>query len=399
MKVNYSASIKYIKSCIKRQLPRQRILGLYKGSSPPIGRALLSYVSSAFCHNPSSPAFRSHANQRRSRAIVHALNLHGYVVDVIDHDDDKYETDNTYDLIIGIERSLDYSKKYLNHAGHKIYLATGLHWMSQNALSYQRALAILQRRGCALVPERLAPVYHSPEKCDIIISVQNNYTNQSYAYLRKPIYTVRSSVPIYKEGKQELLNKACARGCLWLSGGGFVLKGLDLVLEAAALAPECPLYVCAYLDKDPAFKNMYSRELYNTPNIKAVGWQDIGNKEFKAIIENCRMTIYPYPEAEISSSLLNAMYLGMIPILNGYDSNGVLNGCAVTVDATVESISNVMRTVSELPEAQVSRMSNMAQTIAQTFYSPDAEQLEWNDVLRRIIDALSLPVIGKKLEL
>ena len=64
-------------------------------------------------------------------------------------------------------------------------------------------------------------------------------------------------------------------------------KGLDLVLEAFAGMPDHHLYVCGPLQQEKDFVKAFYTELYETPNIHAVGWVDLEGPEFLEIVNKC----------------------------------------------------------------------------------------------------------------
>ena len=120
------------------------------------------------------------------------------------------------------------------------------------------------------------------EHADCAAVLGNEFTISTYTYANKPIYRVPISAPFlypWPEGKDF---EACRRHFLWFGSHGFVHKGLDLVLDAFAEMPDYHLTVCGpireEIEKD--FEKAFYKELYQTSNIRTLGWVDIGRPEF-----------------------------------------------------------------------------------------------------------------------
>ena len=151
------------------------------------------------------------------------------------------------------------------------------------------------------------------------------------AYANKPIYRLPISAPViypWPEGKDF---EACRRHFLWLGSHGFVHKGLDLVLEAFAAMPEYHLTVCGptkgevekefekvlYVEKD--FEKTFYKELYQTSNIRTVGWVDVASPEFMQIANDCIGLINPSCSEGEGGAVVGCMHAGLIPIVS-YES-------------------------------------------------------------------------------
>src|SRR5207247_2455643 len=99
----------------------------------------------------------------------------------------------------------------------------------------------------------------------------NDFTMGTFKYAKKRLYPVPIiPIPIpypWAEGKD--FNE-CRRHYLWFGSGGFVRKGLDLVLDAFVEMPEYHLTVCGPIQQERQFEAAYHKELYETPNIHTV---------------------------------------------------------------------------------------------------------------------------------
>lgn len=377
---------KKIKKILVTPTDLKEIKNIYNNDIPIQGHALLMYITHPFLMSKDDPAFRSHINIQCSLNIVHALNEIGYCVDVIHYQNRNFETSKKYDIVIGIGESFDYGKDYFINSRIKIYFATGLYWLTETYIIYERLLNLKNRKKVTLVPYRLNEPYFGPEKSDVIFSVQNKYTNETYSHLNKPIYYVSPSISLSFPLNYNYVKKINTKTFLWISGGGMVLKGLDLVLEAFSQMPDYKLKICTSVSSEPDFEQLYFKELYEIENIKTYGFVDIGSDEFINITSDCIGVIYPYPEGEISGSLINSMYYGLIPII-AYFSNEEIKDFAELVEGTVDGIKSSIYRVGALTNNDIKNKSLKTLKYVEKHYHPTKESEEWKlaleDVLRR----------------
>lgn len=363
----------------------KRIRNIYNNKNLPVkGHALLTYITHPFFMNENDPAFRSHVNMRRSLMIVNVLNELGYSVDVIHYKDRKFDTKKQYDIVIGIGEAFDYEKDYFINSRIKIYLATGLHWLTETYLIYQRLFNLKNRKKVTLIPRRLNELYFSPEKSDVIFSVQNEYTNNTYSHLNKPIYSLALSGSLDSPPITQNIKKKNTKTFLWLSGGGMVLKGLDIVLEAFSEMPDFKLKVCANVSSEKDFEQLYFKELYETKNIQTYGFVDIGSDEFRNIVSECVAVIDPYPIGEITGSIVNSMYYGLIPVI-GYFSNDEIKNFAELADGTVEGIKKVLVKFGELTDHEIMEKSSKTLEYVQKYHSQTKEYNDWKSAFEDVI--------------
>ena len=357
---------------------------LYSGMGPVTGNALLMYVNHPFRLDPNSAKFRTHINSQCAVNIVQALNNLGYVVDVIHWENNKYETNKVYDIVIGIGQSFDYNKSYFTNSKLKIHFATGMHWLAETHYIYERNYNLQKRRGVILSPRRLNNPYYSVEKSDVIFSVQNQFSIDTFKYANKPIFQVLPEVSFREPVDFGYAKTNNTKTFLWISGAGMILKGLDLVLEAFAELPDCKLMICTDVTGEPDFEKLYYDELYNTNNIRFVGFCDIASDRFKNIVNECIAVIFPYPEGEISGSLINSMYYGCIPVISHFSDN-IIPEFAVKTGSTVEEIKKLVIEVCNLSDEEINIRSTKTLEYVDRLYSPGKELGYWEDTLKRVI--------------
>lgn len=365
-----------------------RKLNIYNRNQSIRGYALLIYIAHPFYIKENGPSFRAHINVRNARLLVKVLNDLGYCVDVIDYQDKNFESDKIYDIVIGIGGAFDSQKQYLKNSKIKIYYATGMHYITETNLIYQRHMNLRNRKGKFISPKRINTPYFSPEKSDFIISVQNEFTNKTYSHLNVPLYSLTLSGD-EPDSPQNLLKTKNTKTILWFSGPGMILKGLDLVLDAVSQVKDCNLVICANLFAEDEFKEIYSKELYDTSNITFQGFADVGSLEFKKIITECVAVIYPYPEGEMSGSLMTCMNYGLIPII-AYFSNDEISEFAEYVDGTVKGIKDTLIHFCKLSDDVILEKSRKSLEYAQRYHSREKEYFDYKFALEDIIEKTNL---------
>lgn len=154
---------------------------------------------------------------------------------------------------------------------------------------------------------------------DNIITLGNNKVVNSYKkYFSRKIYSIPISYYKIFDHVEILKNKNfkdAKNHFLWFGSLGLIHKGLDLLLEVFKDLPNLNLHVCRPIDNEPKFKAIYYKELYNTKNIHTYGYQNIQSKSFKDIISKCAFIIFPSCSEGESSSIINVLLYGLIPIV------------------------------------------------------------------------------------
>ena len=131
------------------------------------------------------------------------------------------------------------------------------------------------------------------ENADYAVTYGNQFTLDTYRYAQKPLFRIPISTCAVFPWPENKNYGASRSNFLWFGSEGLVHKGLDLALEAFAEMPEHHLYVCGPLQKEKDFIKAYYKELYETPNIHAVGWVDVDGPEFMGIVNKCLGVVYP----------------------------------------------------------------------------------------------------------
>jgi glycosyltransferase involved in cell wall biosynthesis len=233
--------------------------------------------------------------------------------------------------------------------------------------------------------QRLLEPNRAIEHADCAIIKGNEFTLNTYRYANKPLYRVPQTTPVLVPPLKERDFEVCRRNFLWLSGGGMVHKGLDLALEAFSAMPDYHLYVCGAIHAEADFEKIYYKELYETPNIHAIGWVDVKQSEFTEIVSNCVGHIHLSCSECSSGSVILCMQAGLIPIAS-YESGVDVNDFGVILnDCSLNTIKETVKRISALPSEKLREMSRQASQQARTYHTRENFAKTYRNVIEQIL--------------
>jgi glycosyltransferase involved in cell wall biosynthesis len=352
------------------------------------GNVLLSYTINPFLREAGQPFDSRHHCDWECHQIAETFLNEGYCVDVINYNDGAFIPTKEYAFFLDCQQNLERLTPLLNHSCIKILHIIWAHWLFHNTAAHQRCLAIQERRGTTLKPQKMLQSNLSIERADYGITTGNNFTINTYAYARKPIYRTHVAPnDLYPspEGKDF---EACRKHFLWLGGGGLVHKGLDLVLEAFAEMPDHHLTVCGPMETDEAFRKLYHKELYQTPNIHTLGWVDVRSPEFIELIKTCIGIVCPSCAEGGCGAVVTCLHAGLIPIVSCETSVDVNDDFGLVLkNCTIAEIKEAAQKVSSLATKELELMARKAWEFARANHTREIFAEEYRRIVSAIINA------------
>ncbi len=380
-------------SRLKRGLRSLRIAGrkwLGRGAirlrSPgkPSGWALLSYLIDPFVSRVNRSGW--HSNWWECRQIAQTFLDLGMGVDVVDWHDESFVPSKDYRILVDIGTNMPRLAPLMKSGCVKLMHATAKHWQFQNAAELKRLNDVAQRRGVALVPRRMAPAGCGLELCDLCTVLGDEATLATFRYANKPLFPIPLS-PAAEFPWDETKDFARARRrFLWLGSGGLVLKGLDLVLEAFVGMPDVELVVCGAVSKEADFEQCYWRELYDTPNIRTVGWVDVTKPAFAALAREAAALIYPSASEGCAGSVVTCMHAGLIPLVSRESGAEVGDFGHVLAESNVPAIREAVRQLSRQSAEELRHRSQATWEFARRFYTRERFAEEFRRVVVQWLD-------------
>ncbi len=318
-----------------------------KPKGPVKGRVLFSYITHSFLR---PGPWDSHTNYWEGRNMVEAFVERGYAVDVIDSTNQTFLPKKHYDFFIDNAVNMERLTPLLNQDCIKIFHITNAEPRFQNAAERTRAEDLKKRRGIVLAPDRTIAEVRTVKLAEYTTALGNKFTIDTYAYAHKPMTRIPISSTHTFPSPEHKNFDAVQKQFVWIGGAGPLHKGLDLVLEAFATMPDYKLVVCVKLGADTAFARAFATELYQTPNIKTLGFIDHGSEQFKKLCnESLGIISVSCAEGGGGSTILG-MHAGLIPIVNYETSVDVEDFGLLLPDSHIETIQRSIREVSSLPK-------------------------------------------------
>ena len=351
------------------------------------GDVLLSYLPEPVIQQQQGlPIANKYSQQWESMLMARTFLDLNYSVDVIHWQNAWFEPQKDYSFLIDLRWNLQRLAPLLSPDCHKIMHIDVCHILYQNAAEAKRLLDVQRRRGLTLSPRRFEWPNLAIEHADCATVLGNKFTMDTFRYAGKPLYPVPivpcASYP-WPEGKDF---NACRRRFLWFGNGGFVRKGLDLVLEVFARMPGYHLTICGPLDGDQDFVKAYHKELFETPNIKSIGWVDTDGAVYREICRSSLALIYPSCAEGQCGGVVTCMHGAVIPVIS-YESGVDTNDFGITLPGcSLQEIEDSVRHLSELPASRLEEMARSAWEYARRNHTREKFARDFREVIEGILD-------------
>ncbi len=386
----------------KNRLTGRRPTKWPRASLPPEGthrgNVLLSYIVEPLLLEKETQISNAHHHDWLSWKIARTFSRLGYAVDAVDYRDRVFRPEKPYNFFIGARTNFQRISKLLDKACLKIVHLDMAHWLFNNFAAYERCLDIQKRRGAALKSYKMQEMNWAIESADLATTnLGNQFNVGTYAYSGKPIYQFPlpscSTFP-FPESKDF---EACRKHFIWFGSRGLAHKGLDLVLEAFAGMPDYHLTVCGpvrvenntsknfHFSPETDFEKAHHRELFNTPNIRTVGWVDIDTQVFREITNNAMAVIFPSCAEGGGASVITCMHAGLIPCVS-YESNVEVGSFGITLkENTISEIQYSVKEMSSWPAEKIHRRARKAWKFARKFHTREYFSNEYERFVSRLV--------------
>ncbi len=363
--------------------PKNRML-TFCPERPSQGRVLFSYIIDGFLLEPGEPVPNGHTNFWQSVKMAETFVELGYEVDVIHYTNNSFVPDGDYAFFVDVRRNLERLAPRLNKDCVKIMHFDVAHMLFHNAAAAKRLLQLQERRGVTLQLRRFEMPNFGIEHADYVTTVGNDFVVDTLKYANKKIFRLPSPCVKMFDWQDKEWDK-CRKHFLWFSSGGLVHKGLDLALEAFREIPDCHLTVCAPVNKEKDFERAYSRELYETPNIRTVGLVDLGSGKFRDITANCSAMVNLSCSEGGGASVKTCMHAGLIPIVSYESAVDVHDFGFMLRDCSIAKIRSVIRHVAALSQNELEDRARKAWKFARRYYTRENFAREYRRVILEII--------------
>lgn len=333
------------------------------------GRILMSYIIEPFKAIPSKGFSTFHTMYWECYEIARLFSERGYEVDIVNPKKISFVPKKKYAVCFDSGDKFERWSKFLPADCKKIYPILMSNWKEYNEAENIRLENLRKRRGVSLLPRRRLNPTRNPDLADYLVGFGNKTVFASFAQFAKPIVFIPISAVIQYDFPENKNWGKAKKNFLWIGGGGAVLKGLDVVLEAFSKTPDLDLHVCGPISAEKDFMTEYDKELNKTPNIHVYGRIDVAGQKFREIISACGAVVYPSGGDGTSGAIVQAMHAGLIPLIShetGVQENA---GYIPITDPTPEAVVEVVRDFSNLSDTKACELSKNIWLYARRVYT------------------------------
>jgi len=360
----------------------------FRTERPARGTVLLSYITEPFFTSKGRSVFSTHSHHWEAVQIVRTYLDLGFNVDVIHYLNRWFRPRKRYDVVVDARFNLERLGPRLAPECIKIFHIDTCHMLFQNTAELRRLEQLQRRRGVTLVPRRHERLNHGIEHADHGVVLGNAHTMATFRYSGKPLHPVPVSTPQGYPSPDGKDIEHARRRFIWLSRGGLVLKGLDRVLEVFAALPDHHLTVCAPVDQEPDFAAAFQQELYASPNIHTLGWVDVSSPAFAELLRESIGIVYPAGSESQSTSVINCLHAGLIPIVTREAGLDVTPEFGVMLaDDDIDTVREAVTTLSARPAAELEAMASAAWTFARANHSRESFATAYRAAMEAILGA------------
>ena len=381
--------ISHQRNRVKRLIAEHRCISL-KAEGRARGNVLLSYIDIPFTLKPGQPLPNTHSEFAESLEMAQTFLERGYNVDVISFQNDTFVPKKDYAFFIDTRRNFQRLASIINKDCLKIMHINSAHVLFHDAATLRRLLEVQERKGVTLRLRRFEVPYFAIEHADYATILGNEFTMGTYKFANKPLYRVPITSPVVYDWPEEKNFDACRNRFIWFGSSGLSHKGLHLVLEAFAQMPELELIVCGPIKDEEDFEKAYYKELYETPNIRTVGWMNISSPEFIELTNECLGLVFPSCSEGQCGSVVTAMNASLIPILSYECGVDVGDYGLILRENTIEEIKNSVRMIAGLPASRLEQMARDSWRYARENHTREAFGRKYRIAIDEIFASLGL---------
>ena len=276
--------------------------------------ALIVYIVYPFLFQDITPG---HTNQREVKILAQLLQKRGYNVDIINTKYEKEVEIEKYDFVIGSGKCFERICMNKRQNSLAVYYLTESSPYFSNIAELRRLKAFEKRNGKRVSFERQSHNFLDLEalsKADAAICIGNEQTVSTYDGMFQRIYPLRASgfEPAFVPEFGNSNFTGVRNNFMWYGGTGPVHKGLDLCIEAFRELPDLNLHIVGEVNRE--FYDFYKEDIEHGKNIYYYGFLAKDSEEFQNACMQCGFCLSPSCSEGQSTSVLTAMFAGMIPV-------------------------------------------------------------------------------------
>jgi glycosyltransferase involved in cell wall biosynthesis len=355
---------------------------------PSRGNVLFSRINRAFLLKPGEAIPATHQNLWEAYQMAQAFLDLGFAVDVIDYTNNIFLPTKDYALFVDARWNMERIGPLLNKDCVKMSHTVTAHPLFQDSAELGRLLDLQRRRNVTLRPRRQDVLNWGIEHSDCATVLGNEFTVGTYRYVNKPLYPIPCATPFLYPPPEGKDYERCRNRFLFMAGVGMVHKGLDRVLEAFASMPHLSLTICGPVEKEQDFVRAYRKELYETKNIRVVGWVDVSSDTFPELANSCIALLHPSCSEGSATSVVTCMHAGLIPIASRESGVDISREFGIVLkDSSIEEIREAVQSVGDLPAPRLREMAQASWRQARDVHSCDKFVARYKEILTEVLES------------
>ena len=358
------------------------------------GDILLSFVTQPFTLAPNEFLTDPHSNNWVAPEIVRLLSERGYDIDIINWDNTSFVPKKKYSVCIDMQYNLERLSPLLPKNCIKIMFLVASYPKFQNEAEQKRIQDLQKRKGVLFSTHRTDPITSNPACADFIVGYGNKTVHETF-----PLPSGKKIIPIhgptmeaydFPEDKDFSLAR---KHFLWFGGGGAILKGLDLVIEAFAQLPHLNLTIIGPASYEKEFEKIYKKEL-KLPNIARYGRPHLDGKDpfsktdgryIHDILKECGAVLGMSASEGGGAATVQAMQAGVFPIVTPNTGIDERAPSIILKNPTVTDIIKEVEEFSNISPEKLKELSREVWSFTKAHYTKKAFTEELENFLDNIV--------------
>ncbi len=356
------------------------------------GVILLSFMTGPFTLAPHERFTDPHPNYWACEEIARLLLERGYDVDAIEWNNSKFLPKKKYVACIDLQQNLERFTPFLGPDCKKIAHIVSSYPEFQTKAEEARIKALEARRGIKMSMKRPEKPSQNAKFADFIEGYGNKTVHATFSQFGKPITQIHVGTrDIYDFPENKNFAKT-RTSFLWFGGGGAILKGLDLIIEAFAAMPEYTLTIIGPSAYEKEFSDAFAKEL-SLPNIKRLP-RPKENPDGQVLVEGRNLfeyfnesaaTVFMSASEGAGASVVQAMQAALVPIVTPNSGIDERAGGIVIENPTVEKIQKAVRDFAALPPEKIKEMARHTWKFAHENHSREAFTRNYANFLDNVV--------------
>lgn len=332
-----------------------------------------------------------HTNKIDAYLLVKSLNYCGFIVDFYDHSKINEIPDlNDYNLLIynasgGSGAKLYKIKRKFINIPIKIALLTSTHFKIREEQVLSRHDYFLKRHSISFKSKRISKLpddKFSFFSHALSMGHKDSYSFLSYNSIKPTLYDYLPPLPesVFLKKENISFSKKSNLNFVCLSGGGFISKGIDLLIEVFSKRKNCNLYIFMNVSNYDDIFDFYKKKIGKLENI-FFNYASPSSNHYKKIVSKSLFAINHSASEALGTSALINIALGLIPI-NNFFSGVPIKNLGIEISSEKDQLNALNEAIDKalkLSDTEINSKLDLCFEYAKQFY-PHKIEKDWTKI-------------------